>query len=49
MQFQVYKHLGCQNHNIGDVIVDGNFIVSMEWGFQTSWMKTYDWCMVRKV
>jgi myosin-crossreactive antigen len=28
MQFQVYKHGGCQNHNIDDEIIDENFIVS---------------------
>jgi hypothetical protein len=28
MQFQVYKHEGCQNHNINDEIIDENFIVS---------------------
>jgi len=34
MQFQVYKYWGCQNHNINDEIIDGNFIVSMESSFQ---------------
>jgi len=33
MQFQVYKFWGFQNHNIGDEIIDGNFIVLMESGF----------------
>ena len=46
MQFHVYKHWGCQNHNIGYEIIDENFIVSMESGFQTFGMETYDWCMV---
>jgi hypothetical protein len=35
--------------NIGNEIVDKNSIISIESGFQTSLMETYDSCMVWKV
>jgi hypothetical protein len=30
-------------------MVDGSVIVSMESGFQKSWMETNDWCIIQKV
>ena len=49
IQFQVYKHWGYPNNYIGIKIIDENFFVSIEPGFQTSWMQTACWYMVFKV
>jgi hypothetical protein len=45
----VYKYQGCLHDNIDNEIIDGSAIVSMELGSQKPWMKTHDWCKVRKV
>ena len=49
IKFQVYKYEGNSYDNIDDEIIDKSFFVSTESSLQNSWMKAYDWWLVRKV
>jgi len=49
MEFQVYKYKSYSYDNIYDEMIDESVFVSVELGFQKSWMETYGWFFVQKV